>query len=58
MSYDLTLLSILSGGKKCPACRKRIFHDKWKVPPEVAEARWAHKEARKRELDEVVDFLE
>lgn len=47
-----------AGGKKCPSDGKQIFHDKWKVSPELAEARWAHKQARQRELDEVVDFLE
>ncbi|KAI8505594.1 hypothetical protein Bbelb_167830 [Branchiostoma belcheri] len=46
------------GGKKCPDCGNRIYHDKWKVTPELAEARWAHKEAKRRELDEVMDFLE
>ncbi|XP_064617730.1 LOW QUALITY PROTEIN: uncharacterized protein LOC135481891 [Liolophura sinensis] len=46
------------GGKKCPSCEYRIFHHQWNVSPELAEARWAHKEARKRELDEVMDFLE
>lgn len=44
-------------GKFCPSCGKRIFHDKWKVTPELAEARWAHKQARQRELEEVSDFL-
>lgn len=44
-------------GKFCPSCGKRIFHDKWKVSPELAEARWAHKQARQRELAEVTDFL-
>ncbi|KAK2169528.1 hypothetical protein LSH36_9g13043 [Paralvinella palmiformis] len=47
-----------TGGKKCPACGNRIYHEKWKITPELAEARWAHKEARRRELSEVVDFLE
>ncbi|XP_041354716.1 uncharacterized protein LOC121372466 [Gigantopelta aegis] len=46
-----------TGGKKCPGCDQRIFHDKWKIPPELAETRWAHKQARQRELEEVVDFL-
>ncbi|XP_067674988.1 uncharacterized protein [Haliotis asinina] len=46
------------GGKKCPGCGCQIFHEKWKVSPELAEARWAHKQARQRELAEVVDFLE
>ena len=45
------------GGKKCPKCGQRIFHDKWNVPPKLAEERWAHKEARKREVAEVADFL-
>ncbi|KAK3097418.1 hypothetical protein FSP39_009473 [Pinctada imbricata] len=47
-----------AAGKFCPACGKQIFHEKWKVSPELQEARWAHKQARQRELAEVVDFLE
>lgn len=43
--------------KKCPACQKRIFHDKWNVSARLMEERWAHQEARKREVDEVADFL-
>ena len=27
------------GGKKCPGCGQRIYHEKWKVTPELAEAR-------------------
>jgi len=46
------------GGKKCPACGKRIYHEKWNISPELAEQRWAHKEARKREIEEVTDFLD
>jgi len=45
------------GGKKCPDCAKRIYHDKWNASPEVAEARWAHEQAKHRELADVVDFL-
>ena len=45
------------GGKKCKACNQRIYHEKWKVTPELAEARWAHEQAKNRELGEVVDFL-
>ncbi|XP_065831503.1 uncharacterized protein [Oscarella lobularis] len=49
------------GGKPClhTDCRKRIFHEKWKASrdPKLAEDRWAHQEAKRRELDEVVDFL-
>lgn len=44
-------------GKKCPKCSLRIYHDKWNISPKLAEERWAHHEARQRELDEVVDFL-
>ena len=48
---------LLLGGKKCHACKQRIYHEKWKVTPELAEARWAHEQAKRRELDEVVDFF-
>lgn len=46
------------GGKKCPKCGKRIYHEKWNISPELAEQRWAHKEARIREIEEVTDFLD
>ena len=46
------------GGKNCPLCNKRIYHEKWRLTPEVAEARWASKEARDRELEEVAEFFE
>lgn len=46
-----------TGGKKCPACKQVIYHERWKVTPKLAEERWAHHEAKKRELSEVVDFL-
>jgi hypothetical protein len=45
------------GGKKCLSCKERIFHDRWKTSPKVLEERWAHQEAKKRELQEVSDFL-
>jgi len=44
------------GGKKCPGCGKRIYHEKWKVTPELAEARWASEQAKARELGDVVEF--
>jgi len=54
--------SLLLGGKMClgddKKCGKRIFHDKWNISPETAEARWAYKEAKQRELDDVVDFMQ
>lgn len=45
------------GGKKCPGCGQRIYHEKWKVTPELAEARWAAEQAKARELGDVVDFV-
>jgi len=44
------------GGKKCPGCQKRIYHEKWKVTPELAEARWASEQAKARELGDVIEF--
>jgi len=59
--HDCLILYLKSppfdGVKKCPGCKLRIYHEKWKVTPELAEARWAHKQAKDRELGEVVDFL-
>lgn len=46
-----------TGGKKCHSCSKRIYHDKWKLSPAIAEARWANKEARDREIEEAIDFF-
>lgn len=43
------------GGKKCPECGERIFHEKWRISEKIAEDRWAHEEARKRELADVAD---
>jgi len=45
------------GGKKCPGCGQRIYHEKWKVTPELAEARWASEQAKARELGDVVEFV-
>ncbi|XP_023333842.1 uncharacterized protein LOC111705500 [Eurytemora carolleeae] len=44
-------------GKKCPGCGNRIYHEKWKVTPELAEARWASEQAKARELGDVVEFI-
>lgn len=52
-----TQYNFISGGKKCPDCGKQIFHDKFRVTPEVMEARWAAKQAKQREIDEVADFM-
>ncbi|KAK1130667.1 hypothetical protein K0M31_018783 [Melipona bicolor] len=45
------------GGKKCPTCGQHIYHEKWGVNDKLAEDRWAHQQARARELAEVEDFL-
>lgn len=39
-------------------CGIRLAHDRWVVNVKVAESRWAQKQARERELEEVVDFLQ
>lgn len=49
---------LISGGKKCPGCGQRVYHDKWGLTDKLAEDRWAHGQARARELAEVVDFFE
>jgi len=46
-----------TGGKDCPECGNRIYHEKWKVTPELAEARWASEQAKARELGDVVEFV-
>jgi len=59
--HDCLILYLKSppftGGKKCPGCGNRIYHEKWKVTPELAEARWASQQAKARELGDVVDFV-
>lgn len=45
------------GGKTCLICNVRVSHDKFNLSPRIAEQRWAHKEARNRELAEVTDFF-
>ena len=51
-------LAHYTGGKKCPKCRQRIIISRqMECSPRLADERWAHKEARKREVAEVADFL-
>lgn len=38
-------------------CGIRLSHDRWGLNVKLAEARWAQQQARERELEEVVDFL-
>nr|XP_023014346.1 uncharacterized protein LOC111504084 [Leptinotarsa decemlineata] len=46
------------GNKKCSTCNKRIYHFKWSLTDKLAEDRWAHEQARERELQEVTEFFE
>uniref|UniRef100_A0AAG5D2W0 RING-type domain-containing protein n=1 Tax=Anopheles atroparvus TaxID=41427 RepID=A0AAG5D2W0_ANOAO len=40
-------------------CGQRVAHDKWGLNDvKSAEAKWAHQQARIRELEEVIDFLQ
>lgn len=45
------------GGKKCLVCQQFIYHDKWRESDQMREDRWAHEQARIREIDEVTEFL-
>ena len=54
---NIILFDCFLDGKKCPACNNTIYHEKWNATPKLAEDRWAHKQAKQRELEEVVDFL-
>ncbi|EDS37774.1 conserved hypothetical protein [Culex quinquefasciatus] len=39
-------------------CQQRVTHDKWGLNDvKSAEAKWAHQQARIRELEEVIDFM-
>ena len=44
--------------KKCHSCGVRISHHKWKLTDRLAEDRWAHEQARERELAEVEEFFQ
>lgn len=46
------------GNKRCSVCNQRIYHDKWALTDKLAEDRWAHEQARQRELAEVTDFFQ
>ncbi|XP_044748138.1 uncharacterized protein LOC123309216 [Coccinella septempunctata] len=45
------------GNKKCKICGHKIHHHKWNLTDKLAENRWAHEQARERELAEVTDFF-
>lgn len=45
------------GNKKCPSCGIKISHHKWRLTDKLAEDRWAHEQARERELAEVEEFF-
>lgn len=46
------------GNKKCSKCGAKIGTFKWAVSDRMAETRWAHEQARERELQEVTEFFE
>ncbi|CAH1159441.1 unnamed protein product [Phaedon cochleariae] len=46
------------GNKTCSVCGKKIHHFKWSLSDKLAEDRWAHEQARERELQEVAEFFE
>uniref|UniRef100_A0A1A9ZZQ5 RWD domain-containing protein n=1 Tax=Glossina pallidipes TaxID=7398 RepID=A0A1A9ZZQ5_GLOPL len=55
-TYDLQGNQSLNTSKN-DECGMRLAHDRWVTNTKVAESRWAQKQARRRELEEVVDFL-
>lgn len=40
------------------SCQMQLSHDRWGLSVKLAEARWAQQQARERELEEVIDFLQ
>ena len=44
-------------GKQCHTCGSLIEHPLLTTDTRVLEARWASKQAKERELDEILDFL-
>ncbi|XP_055532358.1 uncharacterized protein LOC129722703 [Wyeomyia smithii] len=47
------------GKEEAELCQQRVTHDKWGLNDvKSAEAKWAHQQARVRELEEVIDFLQ
>ncbi|XP_055597182.1 uncharacterized protein LOC129747163 [Uranotaenia lowii] len=48
-----------AGTAKSELCQQRVTHDKWGLNDvKSAEAKWAHQQARIRELEEVIDFMQ
>jgi len=43
------------GLQGCPTCRLRVWHHEWERDIKRLERRWAAKQARDRELNEVAD---
>jgi len=41
----------------CPVCGERLMHSDWPSDTSKLERAWTAKQAKKRELDDVVDFL-
>mmetsp|Transcript_33871 Transcript_33871/g.95926 ORF Transcript_33871/g.95926 Transcript_33871/m.95926 type:complete len:126 (+) Transcript_33871:230-607(+) len=44
-------------GKGCKVCGKELSHHKFCTDPQILESRWAFKEARQREIDDVKELI-
>ncbi|XP_055838714.1 uncharacterized protein LOC129906811 [Episyrphus balteatus] len=55
-SYSNNLKAMMNNEEM--TCGIRLAHDRWVLNVKVAETRWAQKQARVRELEEVADFLQ
>ncbi|KAK3243954.1 hypothetical protein CYMTET_46417 [Cymbomonas tetramitiformis] len=51
------IMTVPPFAKPCLTCGRRIYHHKWVSDIKVLEKRWATKQAREREIDDVVNFL-
>ena len=43
--------------KKCIRCGERVYNEAWKDTPQLTEEKWAYKEAKNREIEDVEDFF-
>ena len=43
--------------KKCLKCGERVYNESWKDDPQLTEEKWAYKEAKNREIEDVADFF-
>eukprot|EP00210_Caulerpa_lentillifera_P004645 g4430.t1 len=50
-------LSVPPFGKTCLQCGVKIQHSKLMTDEKILEQRWTHQQARKREIDDVTEFM-